>query len=350
MSLVALLAAVAMAPAPKLKAENVIYLFTDGLRWQELFTGADADLMKDAKPTDAHYKAYWRDTPDERRKALMPFVWSTLAKNGQLWGNQNKGSVCQVLNGLKFSYPGYSESIQGFVDPTIRSNDPIPNRNVTVFEWLHNKPELKGKVGVFGNWYVVNAIVNKERCGFYVQSGMDPITFSNSAEARMLNDLQKDTDHPYGPTDPADAFTFQSSLLYLKTKKPRVMGVLFGETDSWAHSGDYAKYLNSANRFDRWVEAYWKQIQSMPQYRGKTALVITTDHGRGDGKEWTSHGEKINHAENTWIMTMGPDTPALGERTNVAPVNNGQVAATIAAMIGYDYAAAQPKAQKALPQ
>jgi len=87
----------------------------------------------------------------------------------------------------------------------------------------------------------------------------------------------------------------------------------------------------------------------MPQYRGKTALIITTDHGRGDGKEWTSHGEKVANAEYTWIMAMGPDTPALGERIRTGNVNNGQVAASIAALVGQDYATAQPKAQKALP-
>lgn len=350
MSIAALVATVALFPiaSPKVKAENVIFLFTDGLRWQELFGGADPELMKAAKPTDSHYKAFWRDTPAERRAALMPFVWSKVAKDGQLWGNQWEGSVCMVKNGLKFSYPGYSESIQGFVDPTIRSNDPIPNKNVTVFEWLHKQPGMKDKVAVFGNWYVVNAIVNKARCGFYVQSGMDPITFSNSPEARMLNDLQRDTDHPYGPSDPADAFTYQASLMYLKTKKPRVMGVLFGETDSWAHSGKYDKYLNSAHRFDQWVKGYWDAINSMPQYRGKTALIITTDHGRGDGAEWTSHGEKINKAEYTWIMAMGPDTPGLGERKNAPEVNNGQVAASIAALIGFDYRASQPKAERVL--
>jgi hypothetical protein len=45
-----------------------------------------------------------------------------------------------------------------------------------------------------------------------------------------------------------------------------------------------------------------------------------------------------------WMAFLGPDTPALGERSNVAPVTQNQIAATLAALFGEDYAAAVPKA------
>lgn len=71
-------------------------------------------------------KAYWRETPKARREALMPFLWGTIAKEGQIYGNRDKGSDAYVTNGLFFSYPGYSEAFCGFVDPHIKSNDKIP--------------------------------------------------------------------------------------------------------------------------------------------------------------------------------------------------------------------------------
>ena len=43
---------------------------------------------------------------------------------------------------------------------------------------------------------------------------------------------------------------------------------------------------------------------------------------------------------------LGPDTPALGERSNVPPVTQSQVAATLAALVGEDYCAAVPQAGK----
>jgi hypothetical protein len=86
-------------------------------------------------------------------------------------------------------------------------------------------------------------------------------------------------------------------------------------------------------------------MQAMPEYRGSTTFIITTDHGRGSkGKEWRDHGEKIDGAEDIWIAVIGPDTPALGERMNTGRVTQSQIAATIAALLGEDYLKAMPNA------
>jgi hypothetical protein len=54
----------------------------------------------------------------------------------------------------------------------------------------------------------------------------------------------------------------------------------------------------------------------MPQYEGKTTLIFSTDHGRGEGQaDWKDHGEKATGAELIWVGFLGPDTPPLGERT-----------------------------------
>ena len=78
----------------------------------------------------------------------MPFFWGTIAKEGQLYGNQHKGSIAHVTNGKNFSYPGYSEILCGFSDPRIDSNDKVPNPNVTVLEWLNRRPGFEGRVAV----------------------------------------------------------------------------------------------------------------------------------------------------------------------------------------------------------
>jgi DNA mismatch repair protein MutH len=86
-------------------------------------------------------------------------------------------------------------------------------------------------------------------------------------------------------------------------------------------------------------------MQAMPQYRGTTTFIITADHGRGSGlTEWKEHGVEEKGSENIWIAVMGPDTAPLGERTQVPPVAQAQIAATVAAFVGKDYHAAVPKA------
>jgi hypothetical protein len=83
----------------------------------------------------------------------------------------------------------------------------------------------------------------------------------------------------------------------------------------------------------------------MPEYQGKTTLIVTTDHGRGDPPTaWRDHGQKVIGSEFFWAAFLGPDTPALGEMQKISAIQQTQIAATLAAVLGYDYSAAVPKA------
>ena len=85
---------------------KVIVITFDGLRWQEVFTGADSTLINDphfVSDPQATKEAYWRPTPEARREALMPFTWSHIAKNGYLIGNRLKNSQMRVFNNKSFS-------------------------------------------------------------------------------------------------------------------------------------------------------------------------------------------------------------------------------------------------------
>jgi hypothetical protein len=72
------------------RIENLILVTTDGLRWQEVFGGMDSAIARDPKfnqdDSALLFRRYWHADAGERRKKLMPFFWSTLAKEGQLYG------------------------------------------------------------------------------------------------------------------------------------------------------------------------------------------------------------------------------------------------------------------------
>jgi hypothetical protein len=330
------------------KTGNVILVLVDGLRWREVFTGAEDALMtkeNGVENPDALTKVYKRDTAEARRAALLPFFWQVVAKQGQLLGNQDKGSVVRVSNEKRISYPGYSEMVVGFADPRIDSNDKRPNPNMTVLEWLAGRPGFQDRVAAFAAWDVVPFIFNRERCGFYINAGLEPVTESASTPPLdLLNRLKTEIPPRWGG-EPFDALTFHSALEYLKQHKPRVFYLAFGETDEWAHEGRYGEYLDAARRSDFFVRNLWDTVQALHEYQGKTTLIIVADHGRGDGpQEWRNHGAKTNGAENIWIAVIGPDTPALGERTNTEPLTLAQVAATLAAALREDYCAAVPNA------
>src|SRR5688500_11474293 len=145
-------------------ARNVIFVTLDGLRWQEFFGGADREYFKRDRNGSGGEpeRRFWRDNADDRRSLLMPFVWTTVAKQGQIFGDPSADSVSRLTNGLWFSYPGYSEMFVGAADSKIDSNDKVPNPNVTVLEWLNSRPGFDGRVAAFGSWDVLPSIVNTD--------------------------------------------------------------------------------------------------------------------------------------------------------------------------------------------
>ena len=343
----------AEAPSKARRTENIIFVMTDGLRWQEVFKGAEESLFKKPeegkKDMDPARIAYWRDTPEARREALMPFLWKVIAKEGQIFGNQDKGSAAQVTNGFNFSYPGYSETFCGFGDPAVNSNNKVNNPNLNVLEFLNGVKAYRGKVAAFGAWDLFPYILNRKRSGLLVNAGYEPMNAGKpTPEYALLNRLKDETIR-YWAGEPFDSLTLETALTYFKKEKPRVFYLSLGETDEWAHGGRYDLYLQSAHRADEAVKTVWETAQSMSRYRGKTTLIFSADHGRGNApEEWKSHGEKIANSENIWMAFMGPDTAPLGERSQVERVTASQIAATLAAFAGRDFRAAQPKAAPAV--
>jgi hypothetical protein len=69
----------ALEPATGRHTQNVVLVTTDGLRWQELFRGADPELMNaeagGVEDLDRLEAAYGRGDAQDRREALMPFFW-----------------------------------------------------------------------------------------------------------------------------------------------------------------------------------------------------------------------------------------------------------------------------------
>ena len=321
----------AAAATPQTK--HILFVMTDGLRWQEVFGGADSSLLDKGKSAVA-------------REALMPFLWGVVAKQGQIFGNRNTGSDAYVTNHFFFSYPGYSETLCGFADPRVSSNDKVPNPNMTVLEWLHKKPGYRGQIAAFGAWDVFPFIFNVERAGFPVNAGYDPFTsIPSTPPLDLLNRLKAEIPRVW-PDEPFDFMPFHTALEYLHARNPKILYLSLGETDEWAHAGNYSEYLKSIHRVDDYLRELWETVQAMPEYRGNTTLIFSPDHGRGEGLEWKNHGEKVPDSKYIWMAFLGPDTPALGERTHVPAVTQNQIAATLAALLGENYSADMPNAGK----
>ena len=347
------LSAASAFPGEKRRTENVIVVTLDGYRWQEFFGGADDALVNKQfggiKDLDGFKKRYLRDNAEQRRAAILPFFWNTIAKEGQIFGDRTRKAPTRITNGLKFSYPGYSEIFCGFADPAINSNAKKANPNLSVLEFLHGEPAYKDRVVAFCTWDVFPSIFRSARNGLKVHTDWnlvkdEPLTERQRAMNELLPLLPR-----YWPDNSFDVVTMEFAREHLLRHKPRVLFIGLGETDEWGHGRRYDLYLDAARNSDRYLAELWQAVQKMPEYREKTTLVITTDHGRGDTRvNWTDHGKDVPSAEFIWIAVIGPDTPGLGVRENVETTQS-QVAATIADLLGEDFRKASPKSAPPLP-
>ncbi|PWT78748.1 MAG: phosphoglyceromutase [Bacteroidetes bacterium] len=334
-----ILLAIAWRGSAQQKTENIVIVTLDGMRWQEVFGGVDFQLMSDKRFTrdsEQVAKKYWDADLSGRRMKLFPFFWSTVFRQGQLYGDRNQASEVNNANPYKFSYPGYNEIFTGYPDTAVNSNDKILNKNTNVLEFINHQKGFQGKIAAFTTWDVFPYILNKWRSGIYVNADVDTLRFDNP-QLKLINDMQLLSAKPLGLRP--DILTYIAGREYLKAYKPRVLYIAFDETDDFAHEGLYDQYLESAHAEDAMIADLWSTIQSMPEYKNKTTLIVTCDHGRGDKikEQWRDHGQKVEDAGHIWIAVMGPDTKATGIVKTQTPIYQKQIGPTIAALLGFNF-------------
>lgn len=330
------------AVAQQHQTQNVIIVTLDGFRWQELYRGADSALINSKFTSDKNEirKQFWANSPEERRKKLMPFIWSALAEKGQLYGDRDLGNKDEVVNPYHFSYPGYSEIFTGFADKKINTNNPITNPNVNVLEYLSKQKGFENKVAVFSSWERFPQILNVNRSGLLVNSGyMNFNAADANSDFKLLNMLQHKAPHYLGDSTRLDFLTYAFAKSYIKEYKPKVLYLSFDETDDMAHSGNYQYYLQRANQEDGFLAELWNMLQNDDQYKDKTTLIVTCDHGRGDFplERWKDHGFNIKNSEQTWFAVIGPDTESKGIVTTQTTTYHNQLAQTIAKLFDLDF-------------
>ena len=313
---------------------KVILITLDGLRWQELFTGADPLLIANeefVEDTVMLKEQFWRNSPELRREALMPFFWTKVPQMGRLHGNRKLGSKVNLTNKMWFSYPGYNEILTGKADDRrIDSNAKMDNPNTTVLEHYNRTEKGKGKVAAFGSWDVFPYIINEKRSGVPVNAGFEAATADLTARELFLNELQEQIPSPWS-TVRLDAFTHHYALEHMKKTHPNLVYIAYGETDDFAHAGNYQAYLKSANNTDAMIREIWEYTQQDDFYRDQTIFLISTDHGRGTKplETWKGHGGGVEGADQVWLIVFGKGVAPGGEIGREEQLYSDQIAPTI---------------------
>jgi len=349
---VLLAAGLTAAIAAQTPSPAVVLVTLDGVRVEEMFGGLDARIVQSQLKRGERledqpiYKRFWAPTPEARRAKLMPFFWGTLMRDhGSIAGDPARSSRVHLTNGHAFSYPGYSEMLVGRAhDDTIRSNDPIRNPYRTVLEFLKERLAFStDQVAVFTSWRIHSAIVEHKEGALTVNAGYTAFA-SPVDEIQKQSALQFETPTPWNDVR-HDAYTFRFAMDHLARRRPRVLYLALGETDDWAHDGRYDRVLEAMERSDDYLKQLWTWLQSQPEYRGTTHLLVTTDHGRGrTPADWKGHGKDVEGAGETWMAFVSPAMSRRGEWSDHPPVVTAQVASTLASWMGIDWKSFDPDA------
>lgn len=326
----------ANAQSPGKGSSRHLFVITiDGVRWQEIFKGADPLLISNSayvKDTGLTRELYWDSVVDARRRRLMPFFWNTLAKKGVLLGNRSFDNKVNVKNFYKISYPGYNEIFTGHTDAFISPNLAINNKNVNVLEYLNSTNAYHGKVAVFTSWSVFPYILNESRSGLPINSGYEKLNEDHDREADLIDSVQGNMAETHTRHD---QLTYLGAREYIRQHHPSVVFLGLGETDECAHAGRYDLYLQHVADADRMIAELWYAVQTDPYYKDSTTFLITTDHGRGwKPNKWTTHGFWAKGSGDIWLAMLGPDISPEGELKGRAQVYQKQLAATMAAVLG----------------
>jgi hypothetical protein len=339
------------ADGAELNTRNVILITIDGVRVQEIFGGMDPVLAAHSESIEDSdielaRERYWRETPEARREALMPFFWRTLAPQGVVLGNKANGSSVLVRNRTLWSSPGYSEILTGEAQADVVDNALVRYSHRTVLEHVRNELKLdRHEVAQFGSWDGFKTIAASSDEAIYMNGAYDAVpAHLSSPRMDYLAELRPQIMGLWEESS-NDVISFRMALGYLEKNHPRLMWLAFGQSDDWAHADRYDRLLDYLRLVDRLLEELWETLEASDAYRGKLTLIITTDHGRGlTGKDWVDHDAAVRGSADIWVAVIGPDTPDRGEVSPVPTVYQSDIAATLLQFFALDFREFNPDA------
>src|SRR6185312_5629779 len=212
------------------------------------------------------------------------------------------------------------------------------NQNQNVLEFLNKQKGFTDQVVTFACWGATGRCLNKNKSKMLINVPWEDIKADHLAQSEILaNEMQHYLPKVFGDEERLDAEVYALAKSYIMANHPKVTYIDFGDTDEYAHEGQYLSYLLDIHNLDAMIGKLWEMMQNDSFYKNKTTFFIVPDHGRGVGSQWTDHGSGTAHSSETWFMVMGPDTKPLGEMKTNEQIYQTQFAKTIAALLGFNY-------------
>ena len=128
-----------------------------------------------------------------------------------------------------------------------------------------------------------------------------------------------------------DEFTFLVSAEVMRRFAPSFLTITFSDMEV-AHFGSYSLHLAGIRSVDRLISELWALIQQLPEYAGKTTLLVLPEFGRDmDGSTtngFFNHRQNSESTRNTWMLALGD--AVRGAQTIERPVEHIDLCPTLA--------------------
>jgi hypothetical protein len=143
----------------------------------------------------------------------------------------------------------------------------------------------------------------------------------------------------------ADELSVYIMRQLMRRVAPSLLWITLHDMDV-AHAGAFSLYLDGIRRTDRLCGEIWNFIQSEPEYKDRTTLLILPDFGRDSDFDASCNGFQHHRSgdplsRTTWMMALGPH---IRQNTIVdRPLESLDLVPTIGALLGFPTPRAQGK-------
>lgn len=261
------------------KTTHVIYITMDGVRWQDIY----------------------------QNKKAFPKLWKHYSKVAHFYGQPGSSDRVETAS-TPISLPSYFSQSSGKVLDCM-DNDCSRIRHETLFEAIRKTKSLDKKdVAVISSWQPIDFAAEQTPGSIvsnHAQTKMvDPETGLADSTMAIINKLQEEPT-PYEGYR-YDRYTYQHALHYLKKHHPKLMWIGLFDADTEAHFDRKENYYQALSFYDDLIDDLISQLKLMGAYHN-TAIIITTDHGRGNDKNWVTHGPEFPESKRTWMITFNTE-------------------------------------------
>lgn len=278
-------------PVVSIEIENVFLVVIDGVRASEAF--------------------------DDPTHEFIPHIWNDLAP---------KGTICTDVYSLgnTNTTSGHYSMMSGVAQHLANTDNiglgPIPvfMHQPSIFQYYCHKygvPQEK-------MWNVSGKGINT----YYAGISLNPFYRDDFAPLIAM-----------GTKHYSDELVWQELQTIMDTHHPSLVFVNLQNVDGMGHRGDWDLYTGAIQAADQIVYDLYQKIESDPHYRRKTALIVTTDHGRhldGVYSGFKDHGCTCLGCRKVMLLAVGPTI----KKNKVIDQTHflSDIAPTIGHMLGFE--------------